>query len=458
MSEGAGALQWPGMSFGFGPEIAANDSIPNLGFTLTNTTWPPDGSNNYCVPMDPSSQDINFGWNAEANGRTTYDLSGTNFDISANDPVRGGRDIGGTGGESNAAKHGYYWNSTPGVENEGWYKLAFPRNNPPWPGAEWDEETGWSSQEGPRGEPAVIHSQTVTFEIKKTTRPESREARLFNSTVWYRAYAINRYFDPESGEPEQLGYSYGSVGRLELKKSVILIQDAFTSFYESQVVMEFHELLKKLGFKVYIAPFHPNGKPLHVKGFLNQFKATAEKNVEWLRKISLCGIPIVGLDPAVVLTYRDEYLEILGVDRLSFEVMLPQEFLISKFKNFRNFSISKKQKDYQLLGHCTEKTDALLSQEQWKDLFRSFGLSLRLVDVGCCGMAGTFGHEKEHFEDSFVIYNLSWKKMIPEDPFMREKVLTTGFSCRSQVKRFEGFRPMHPLQALLREIKVDEKI
>jgi len=227
-SEGAGALQWPGMSFGFGPETAAGGSIPNLGFTLANTTWPPDGSNNYCVPMDPSSQDINFGWNAEANGRTTYDISGTNFDISANDPVRGGRDIGGAvgegygeGGISNAAEHGYYWNSTPGVENDGWYKLAFPRNNPPWPGSLWDSTTrSWSAKTGPRGEAAVIHSQHVIFDVKKTSRPDTEDRRLFNSTVWYRAYAINRYFDPESGEEPQTGIAYGSVGRLELKKSV----------------------------------------------------------------------------------------------------------------------------------------------------------------------------------------------------------------------------------------------
>ena len=67
-------------------------------------------------------------------------------------------------------------------------------------------------------------------------------------------------------------------------------------------------------------------------------------------------------------------------------------------------------------------------------------------------MAGTYGHETDHFEESRGIYNLSWSKQIPEDTFLRQNILTTGFSCRSQVKRFEGFRPFHPLQALLREI------
>ena len=68
-------------------------------------------------------------------------------------------------------------------------------------------------------------------------------------------------------------------------------------------------------------------------------------------------------------------------------------------------------------------------------------------------MAGTFGHETEHFEESLGVYNLSWKKNIPEDHFLREKILVTGFSCRSQIKRFEGYRPLHPVQALLREME-----
>ncbi|HBL55682.1 MAG TPA: glycerol-3-phosphate dehydrogenase, partial [Deltaproteobacteria bacterium] len=217
-----------------------------------------------------------------------------------------------------------------------------------------------------------------------------------------------------------------------------------------------YQLLCKLGFKVYVAPFHPNGKPLHVKGFLSQFQKVAEKNTKWLAHVARCGIPMVGLDPSVVLTYRDEYLKILGENQLTFEVMLPQEFLITRTEILLKHAVSVKDnlQDYQLLGHCTEKTDAQLSQEQWKEVFKLLGLSLRLIPVGCCGMAGTYGHETEHYEESRGIYNLSWKKKIPEDHFLRQNILTTGFSCRSQIKRFEGFRPLHPLQALLREINL----
>ena len=240
----------------------------------------------------------------------------------------------------------------------------------------------------------------------------------------------------------------------ELEHSVILLQDAFTSFYESQVVMDFYELLKQLDYTVYVAPFSPNGKPLHVKGFLKQFRKVVVKNTNWLSYAARCGIPLVGLDPSVVLTYRDEYLKIFGKNKLPFEVLLPQEFLVKKLKKLpgHTVSISKKIQEYKLLGHCTEKTGAQLSQELWQDVFEAFGLSLELIPVGCCGMAGTYGHETDHFEESRGIYNLSWSKKIPEDPLLQQNILVSGFSCRSQVKRFEGFRPLHPLQALLREI------
>jgi Fe-S oxidoreductase len=248
-----------------------------------------------------------------------------------------------------------------------------------------------------------------------------------------------------------------SLSQQEMERSVILVQDAFTSFYESQLVLEFYELLRKLNYTVYVAPFHPNGKPLHVKGFLAQFRKVAEKNAKWLSHIALPGIPMVGLDPSIVLSYRDEYLKILEENELPFKVLLPQEFLVMNSAKHSNYAVAatNKLQDYQLLGHCTEKTDCLLSQEQWKEVFEKFGLSLSLIAAGCCGMAGTYGHETEHYEESRGIYGLSWSDKFPQDPFLRQNILTTGFSCRSQVKRFEGFRPMHPLQVLLREIKSD---
>lgn len=245
------------------------------------------------------------------------------------------------------------------------------------------------------------------------------------------------------------------------QKSVILLQDAFTGFYESQVVMESILLFKNLGYTVYMPPFHANGKPLHIKGFLKKFTETVKQNTRWLNDIAKFDIPIVVLDPAIALTYRDEYQRVLKESdsslKADFEILLPQEWLLSQKKNLLPHNSSPKDlppsHKYTLLGHCSEKAGALLSQEQWKQVFTLLGLELKLLPVGCCGMAGVYGHEVEHQSTSKGIYDLSWKAQIPADPFVRQNVLVTGFSCRSQVQRFENFRPMHPLQALLRALK-----
>jgi Fe-S oxidoreductase len=80
-------------------------------------------------------------------------------------------------------------------------------------------------------------------------------------------------------------------------------------------------------------------------------------------------------------------------------------------------------------------------------LFAHFGGELKAVAVGCCGMAGTYGHDSKHLEDSRSIYNMSWGPAIAQLP--KSQCLVTGYSCRSQVKRMEGEKMRHPVQALL---------
>ncbi|MEK9764334.1 MAG: (Fe-S)-binding protein, partial [Deltaproteobacteria bacterium] len=236
------------------------------------------------------------------------------------------------------------------------------------------------------------------------------------------------------------------------QSSVILLQDAFTSFYEAPLVIHFVKLLQKLGFRVCVAPFRPNGKPLHIKGLLNWFDPLVRKNSEWLQTLATLDVPIVGIEPSMVLTYRDEYPKSLGLKQLPVEIMLPQEWLIQQTDRLRSNRILEPLRSYRLLGHCSEKTLALQSQQQWQNVFKSLGLDLKLEATGCCGMAGTYGHEKEHYDESRGIFKMSWQHHMPNELTQQATILATGYSCRSQVKRFSGFRPMHPLQALLQEI------
>ncbi|GIT03470.1 MAG: hypothetical protein CM1200mP28_07290 [Deltaproteobacteria bacterium] len=104
-----------------------------------------------------------------------------------------------------------------------------------------------------------------------------------------------------------------------------------------------------------------------------------------------------------------------------------------------------------MLGHCTEKTK-LRFVELWKDVFDLFGLDLMLINAGCCGKAGTYGHETEHYKSHWYI-QFKLEKKNPRRSILQAKNIGSWFFLPSQVKRFDGFCPLHPVQALLREIK-----
>ncbi|SON48425.1 FAD-binding and (Fe-S)-binding domain-containing protein [Vibrio tapetis] len=230
---------------------------------------------------------------------------------------------------------------------------------------------------------------------------------------------------------------------------VLIVQDPFTSFYDAKVVEDFVDLVSKLGLQPIVLPFKPNGKAQHIKGFLKQFAQSANTSAEFLSMLAETGIPLVGVDPALVLCYRDEYNEILGDERGDFDVLTVHEWLTPKLPQFAK----KPPTDgiaWQLFAHCTEKTKLPNAEKEWAAIFEHFGATLKPVSVGCCGMAGTFGHEIDKLEMSKDIYNLSWKPRLEETN--SDHCLVTGYSCRSQVKRFENISPKHPLQALLQYV------
>lgn len=248
-----------------------------------------------------------------------------------------------------------------------------------------------------------------------------------------------RYFDLpglEAMSPEQR------------QKVVLIVQDPFTSYYDAPVVRDLVKLASKLGYQPYLLPFKPNGKPQHVKGFLRAFARTAASSAQFLNKVAALGIPMVGVDPSLVLCYRDEYVKALGPARGDFQVLLPQEWLLSlpaEVLPVREEHAAAES--WYLFAHCTEKTAKPSTHGDWGTLFGRFGARLQPVSVGCCGMAGTYGHDAKQVENSKGIYGLSWAEPLARLP--KERCLATGYSCRSQVKRMEGEKLKHPLQALL---------
>jgi len=233
----------------------------------------------------------------------------------------------------------------------------------------------------------------------------------------------------------------------ERLKYLLIVQDPFTSFYDAKTVETMMELAYKLGFKPVLLPFKPNGKAQHVKGFLARFAKTSQNTANFLNELHQLNIPMVGVDGSLVLCYRDEYKQVLKENRGEFEVLLAHEWLI-KHVNEKPTPFKDIQKiNYKLFAHCTEKTMLPNSEKQWSAIFKQFGLSLDIVPVGCCGMAGTYGHEKANFENSKGLFELSWQPKV--NSLNEEQILVTGFSCRSQVKRLGNIETKHPIAALL---------
>ena len=226
---------------------------------------------------------------------------------------------------------------------------------------------------------------------------------------------------------------------------VLVVQDPFTSYYDAQVVEDFVRLVEKLGYQPVLLPFSPNGKAQHIKGFMTRFAKTARKTADFLNRVAQLGIPMVGVDPALVLCYRDEYKLVLGKERGDFHVLLVHEWLPLALEGGARQEVSGES--WYLFGHCTEVTALPGAANQWATIFAHYGAKLESVSVGCCGMAGTYGHEVKNHANSLGIYALSWQQAMQRLP--RNRCLATGYSCRSQVKRIEGNGVRHPLQALL---------
>ncbi|MCJ2133044.1 FAD-binding oxidoreductase [Methylobacterium sp. J-026] len=235
----------------------------------------------------------------------------------------------------------------------------------------------------------------------------------------------------------------------ERENAVLVVQDAFTSHFDAEVVADSCALLIALGFTPWLAPYRPNGKPLHVHGFLARFAAVARANAAMLRDLARTGVPLVGIDPSMTLTYRSDYAQALGGDLP--KVQLLQEWLATRLDRIPP---RRGGGTLRLLPHCTERTNAPGAVRDWQALFAHLGLRLEVPAAGCCGMAGTYGHEAAHRATSEAIYGLSWARHVAEAP--GGTLLADGYSCRSQAKLVDGVRLRHPIQALLDHLGAGE--
>jgi len=210
------------------------------------------------------------------------------------------------------------------------------------------------------------------------------------------------------------------------------------------------ELLERLGFEVVLVPKACCGRPMISKGLVAEARACASKNVEVLKPHVDGGIPVLGCEPSCLLTLRDEYPDLLqgeAVQKLAQSSFLIEEFL-DHLRESGKLTLKPASTGRTLLlhGHCHQKahigTGALN-----RCLQRLGGFEVVEVDSGCCGMAGSFGFEAEHYELSMEIGQRRLFKAV-ENARLEVEVIASGVSCRQQIEHGTGRRARHPVELL----------
>ncbi len=229
---------------------------------------------------------------------------------------------------------------------------------------------------------------------------------------------------------------------------VVLFNDTFVTYNTPHVGRAAVELLEAAGYRVELVDRKCCGRPMISKGMLGEAKANAAWNVARLAPLVAGGAAVVGLEPSCLLTLRDEYVDLLRTDEA--RAVAGSSFLLEEFlmrERARGLVISWKPGKRRALlhGHCHQKaiagTAPTVAALAWA------GFEVSEVDSGCCGMAGSFGFEREHYDISVSLGN---RRLAPavKAATADTEVVAPGISCRQQIEHLAGRRARHPAEVL----------
>ena len=240
-------------------------------------------------------------------------------------------------------------------------------------------------------------------------------------------------------------------GVLRSDNKVVLFIDLFTNYNEPKIGMDAMHVLEKMGYEVIIPKSMETGRPQISKGFLKEAKFIVKKVLAEFEEFVEAGIPVVGLEPSEILTLRDEFLELCDKEKLPIAKKLAstsftfEEFIAQNKERIPSFSPPQK---VLLHGHCHAK--ALVGNEPTVEALQSAGFEVEVMETGCCGMAGSFGYETDHYEVSQDIGELVLFPKLRENE--KVEVCAPGFSCRHQIKDGLKRDAMHPASLIARAI------
>ncbi|HOY51013.1 MAG TPA: FAD-binding oxidoreductase, partial [Prolixibacteraceae bacterium] len=238
------------------------------------------------------------------------------------------------------------------------------------------------------------------------------------------------------------------------KKRVYLFNDEFTNFNESDIGIKAILLLTRLGYEVRIPVHKESGRTWLSKGLVRTARKIATENVLLLKELITADTPLVGIEPSAILAFRDEYPELVKEElrpaaaHLAENALLFEEFFCREIEagNITAEAFSREKKEILLHGHCQQKSVASTVPTK-KMLSFPENFSVREIPSGCCGMAGAFGYEKEHYDLSMKIGEMV---LFPEVRAAAENVVVSapGTSCRHHIKDGTGRDALHPLEVM----------
>jgi FAD/FMN-containing dehydrogenase/Fe-S oxidoreductase len=242
-------------------------------------------------------------------------------------------------------------------------------------------------------------------------------------------------------------------------KKIFLFCDEFTNYNDTEIGIKAVQLLEKLGYEITVPSHLESGRTWLSKGLVRKAKTIINKNIELLAPFVNEATPMVGIEPSAILTFRDEYIDLATGENhakaksLSKNIFYIDEFIAREFAAGKIDAslFSSATKNIKLHGHCQQKalsalgdTAAILSIPK--------NYTVETIPSGCCGMAGSFGYEKEHYELSMQIGELVLFPAV-RNATAQTIIAAPGTSCRHQIKDGTGAKAKHPVEILWEAIR-----
>ena len=241
--------------------------------------------------------------------------------------------------------------------------------------------------------------------------------------------------------------------------AVYLFIDEFSNFNDTHIGVKTIMLLNKLGYQVKTVKHSESGRAFMSKGLLRSARKLAERNVRKFADIISADSPLIGIEPSTILSFRDEYPELVGEElresakKIAPNALMFDEFFVREYEkgNIKAEFFTDEQLEIKLHGHCQQKAVAS-TKPTMKMLSLPENYSVSEIPSGCCGMAGSFGYEKEHHELSMKVGELVLFPAVRAAS--KESVIAApGTSCRHQIKDGTKRDALHPIEIMYSALK-----